>query len=42
MDIASWDMAHHIHNIVLEATISIVVTIQYTSLTCDEVSTIDN
>jgi len=42
IDLASWAMAQHMHGIVLEATKSIVGAAQFISLTCDEVSTIDN
>jgi hypothetical protein len=35
-------MAQHMHGIVLEVTKSVVKTTNYLSLTCDEVSTIDN
>jgi hypothetical protein len=35
-------MVQHMHNMVLEANISIVIVVRYISLTCYEVSTIDN
>ncbi len=39
---SNWAMVQHMHGIVLEATKSIVGTINYLSFTYDEVSTIDN
>jgi hypothetical protein len=42
IDLASCAMIQHIHNMVLELIISTITTIQYISLTCDEVNTIDN
>jgi hypothetical protein len=41
-DLASWAMVQHMHGIILEATKSIVGVAEFISLTCDEVSTIDN
>jgi hypothetical protein len=35
-------MAQHMHDIVLEATKFVVGIVNYLSLTCDEVNTIDN
>jgi hypothetical protein len=35
-------MAQHTHNMVLEANIFTIVVVQYISLTCYEVSIIDN
>jgi hypothetical protein len=35
-------MAQHMHGIVLEVTKFVVGAVQFMSLTCDEVSTIDN
>jgi len=37
-----WTMAQHVHGIVLETKKSIVGIINYLSLTCNEVGTIDN
>jgi hypothetical protein len=41
-NLAGWAMAQHMHGIILEATKSIVWVVEFISLTCDEVSTIDN
>ncbi len=35
-------MVQHMHDIILEATKFIIGVAQYLSITCDEVSTIDN
>jgi hypothetical protein len=35
-------MVQHMHNMVLEAIISTIIVVQYISLTCDEMNTIDN
>jgi len=35
-------MVQYTHNIVLEATTSIIVAAQYILLTCDEINTISN
>jgi hypothetical protein len=42
IDSLGWAITQHMHNIVLEATIFAIIGAQYISLTCDEVSTIDN
>jgi hypothetical protein len=41
-DLVSWAMVHHMHNMVLEVTISTIIASYYISLTCDKVKTIDN
>jgi hypothetical protein len=40
--LASWAMVQHMHNMVLEVTIFIIIASYYISLTCDKVNTIDN
>ncbi len=42
INLVGWAITQHMHNIVLEATIYAITCVQYISLTCDEVSTIDN
>jgi hypothetical protein len=37
-----WAMAQHMHNMVLEANIYTIIVVRYISLTCYEVSIIDN
>jgi len=41
-NLVGWAMIKHIHNIILELVIYTITTTQYISLTCDEVSIIDN
>jgi hypothetical protein len=40
--VGNWAMAQHMHDIVLEVTKYVIGVAQFISLTCDEVSTIDN
>jgi hypothetical protein len=42
IDSASWAMVQHMHNMILEANISIIIVVWYISLTCGEVNTIEN
>ncbi len=42
IDLVGWAITQHMHNIILEAIISIITGVRYISLTCDEMSTIDN
>jgi hypothetical protein len=41
-NLIGWAMVQHMHNMVLEATISIIIVAQYIFLTCDEMNIIDN
>jgi hypothetical protein len=41
-NLIGWAMAQHLHNMVLEIIIFTIIVVQYISLTCDEVNTIDN
>jgi len=40
-NLIGWAMVQHMHNILLEASISAIIVVRYICLTCDEVSLIE-